>query len=172
MAGTSHDRACDFARALPRGIALRPPTVAFPVPLRYKGPCIRPSRYPVPLASAMARDSDPIVFSTDRPAARPCRRCGAVPCACDRPAAAPVVPAQTVLRLGLEKKGRRGKAVTVVRGLPPGAAEAPDLLRRLKAHCGVGGALKGDALELQGDLRDRAGAFLAELGFTVRRAGG
>jgi translation initiation factor 1 len=118
----------------------------------------------------MARDADPLVFSTDRAQARRCPRCGGTPCTC--PPAAAIDPARTVLRVRLETSGRRGKAVTVVFDLPlhPGYWEG--LLRKLKAHCATGGALKGDCLELQGDHRERARAFLAALGFTVRQAGG
>ena len=85
------------------------------------------------------------------------------------------------MRLRLDTKGRRGKAVTVVDGLPAGTrgagthgADLPhgaDLLRQLKTHCGTGGTLKEGALELQGDQRDKAQAMLERLGFSVRRSG-
>jgi translation initiation factor 1 len=99
----------------------------------------------------MARDNDPLVYSTD---------------------GAHVDPARTVLRLFLEKAGRRGKGVTVVGGLPPHPTRWADLLKQLKAHCGAGGTLREERLEIQGDQRDKVQAFLEQLGFTVRRAGG
>jgi len=117
----------------------------------------------------MSRDGDPLVYSTDGSHERACPRCGRQPCRC--PVAAALAPAATPLRVGLERKGRGGKAVTVVHGLPAGAASA-DLLRQLRAHCGAGGALKAESLEIQGDQRERVLAFLARLGFPVRRAGG
>ena len=113
------------------------------------------------------------VYSTD-PAAR-CPRClrllGA--CVCANPAAsAPTVPKQGVVRVGRETKGRKGAGVTVITGLalPPEALKA--LAQKLKKRCGVGGAIKDGVIELQGDQRDAAYAFLEGEGFTVKRAGG
>ena len=118
----------------------------------------------------MAGNPDPIVYSTDGSHLRTCALCGLHPCAC--PAPQEVVPARTVLRLRIERQGRRGKTVTVVSDLPPNPAYFEGLTKALKTHCGVGGALTGAGLELQGDQRDRAQAYLERLGFTVRRASG
>ncbi|MEE8394456.1 MAG: translation initiation factor [bacterium] len=118
----------------------------------------------------MARDSDPLVFSTDRSHLALCPACGSHPCACAPPAE--VVPTQTVLRLRLDTKGRGGKAVTVVYDLPPNPAYLAGLIKKLKAHCGTGGALKQDRMEIQGDQRDKVHDLLAGMGFTVKRCGG
>lgn len=118
----------------------------------------------------MARDEHPTVYSTDGSHLRVCARCGRAPCVC--PATGAVVPAQTRLRMRLETKGRGGKAVTVIYDLPPDEAAFATLLKQLKAHCGTGGALKGATLELQGDQRERAQAYLERLGFRVTRSGG
>jgi translation initiation factor 1 len=71
-------------------------------------------------------------------------------------------PARAVVRL--EKKGRGGKAVTVVEklGLAPAALEA--WLGDLKRALGCGGVVEGDALVLQGDNRERVGALLEARG--------
>jgi len=118
----------------------------------------------------MARDSDSIVYSTDGSHKLACPACQRHPCIC--PPVAEIVPAQTQLRLRLDKKGRRGKAVTVVYDLPPHPDYFVGLLKTLKAHCGSGGALKEGCMEIQGDQRDKAQAFLEKMGFTVRRSGG
>jgi translation initiation factor 1 len=118
----------------------------------------------------MARDDSPLVFSTDGSHRGICPICGRAPCACAP--AGEVVPARTVLRLHLERKGRGGKAVTVVSELPPHPSYFHNLIKQLKAHCGAGGALREGWLELQGDQRDKVQAYLQSLGFTVRRAGG
>ena len=118
----------------------------------------------------MARDSDPIVFSTDGSHLTGCPTCGQHPCVC--PAVADLVPAATKLTLRLDKKGRRGKAVTLLSGLPPAGGYAAGLLKKLKSHCGTGGAIKDGLLEIQGDQRDKVQTFLEGLGFPVRRAGG
>jgi translation initiation factor 1 len=85
-----------------------------------------------------------------------------------RPARAeepPRGPARAVVRL--ERKGRRGKEVTVIEQLGLPAPALRDWLKLLKAALGCGGAVEGDALALQGDHRDRVAALLEERG--VRR---
>jgi translation initiation factor 1 len=72
----------------------------------------------------------------------------------------------------LERKGRGGKAVTVLSGLPGPTAALADLARDLKTACGAGGTLKGSEIEIQGDQRDRLEAYLSERGFSVKRSGG
>ena len=118
----------------------------------------------------MTHDSDPIVFSTDRSHGQVCPTCDRHPCVC--PPAADVVPAKTLLRMRLDKKGRGGKAVTVVFDLPAHPDYFVRLIKKLKAHCGTGGTLKEGGMEIQGDRRDSVQAYLERMGFTVRRAGG
>jgi translation initiation factor 1 len=113
---------------------------------------------------------DPPVYSTDGSHRLTCARCGRHPCVC--PPAQAIDPARTRLRLRLDKKGRGGKAVTVVDEFPPHPTYWKELGRALKSHCGTGGAVKDEALEIQGDQRDKVHAFLESLGFTVRRSGG
>ncbi len=72
-------------------------------------------------------------------------------------------------RVFREKGGRGGKVVTVVRGLPGDLAE---VARDLKRHCGSGGAVKADAVEIQGDHRDKVVARLQAQGHRVKAAGG
>jgi translation initiation factor 1 len=68
----------------------------------------------------------------------------------------------------MEKKGRGGKTVTVVYGLPQNEAFLRDLAGDLKRACGTGGAVVDGGIELQGDLRDRVRAALVKKGFTVK----
>jgi translation initiation factor 1 len=68
----------------------------------------------------------------------------------------------------MEKKGRGGKAVTIVDGLPNNADFLRDLCQELKRACGTGGTVADDVVELQGDLRDRVREFLAKKGFVVK----
>jgi translation initiation factor 1 len=75
------------------------------------------------------------------------------------------------IRLRLERRAS-GRVVTVVSGLPGSQAEVAALARELKTACGAGGTVKGGALELQGDHRDRIGAALAARALTFKRAGG
>ena len=78
------------------------------------------------------------------------------------------VPAKIVARLRVEKKGRGGKTVTVVFGLPANEAFLKELSQRLKRECGTGGTVTGDGVELQGEKRDRVREILLRLGYTVK----
>ncbi len=78
------------------------------------------------------------------------------------------VPARIVARLRMEKKGRGGKTVTLVYGLPRNAAFLKELTQELKRACGTGGATVEDGVELQGDLRDRVRAYLQKKGYSVK----
>jgi translation initiation factor 1 len=71
-------------------------------------------------------------------------------------------PARAVVRL--ERKGRRGKDVTVVEKLALREAELEVWCRDLKQALGCGGAVDGDAIVLQGDLRPRLPAILTAKG--------
>jgi translation initiation factor 1 len=78
------------------------------------------------------------------------------------------VPARVTAKLRLEKKGRGGKTVTVVYDLPPNEAFLKELAGELKRACGTGGTAAGDAVEIQGDHRDRIRTVLAAKGWTVK----
>ncbi len=99
-----------------------------------------------------------------------CPRCGHPEgaCACSASIPAPAGPVR-VLR---ETKGRKGKGVTVVRGLVLQRDELKTLAKRLKQVCGTGGTVKGDAIEIQGDHRDRVVEELKRAGYDAKRAGG
>ena len=68
----------------------------------------------------------------------------------------------------MEKKGRGGKTVTVVYGLPQNAEFLKELAQDLKRACGTGGTTTDDGVELQGDLRDRVREVLAKRGYAVK----
>ena len=78
------------------------------------------------------------------------------------------LPTRIVAKLRLEKKGRGGKAVTVIYDLPKNQEFLKDLASELKRACGTGGAVNEDAVEIQGDLRDRIRAVLTAKGWTVK----
>ena len=78
------------------------------------------------------------------------------------------VPAKPIAKLRMEKKGRGGKTVTVVYGLPQNETFVKELCADLKRACGTGGAVSDGEIELQGDLRDRVREFLAKKQFTVK----
>lgn len=78
------------------------------------------------------------------------------------------LPTRIVAKLRLEKKGRGGKAVTVIYDLPGNAPFLKELAGELKRACGVGGAVAGNSVELQGDVRERIRELLAKKGWTVK----
>lgn len=93
-------------------------------------------------------------------------------CRCKAEAAAAVPAGDGIVRVGRETKGRGGKAVTVVRGVPVDAAALQALGKRLRTLCGTGGTTKDGVLEIQGDHVERVMAQLRTDGFTVKRTGG
>ena len=77
------------------------------------------------------------------------------------------------MRVGRETKGRKGKGVTVITGVPLAGDALAELARRLKQRCGSGGTVTdAGAIEIQGDHRDALVPELARLGYTVKRSGG
>ena len=108
------------------------------------------------------------VYSTG--VGRVCPGCGwpERDCACSTRRADEKVPDRIVATLRMEKKGRGGKTVTVVDGLPKNAMLLKDLSSAMKRACGTGGAVVDGAVELQGDLRDRVREFLQKKGFVVK----
>ena len=98
-----------------------------------------------------------------------CETCGklAAECECPAPAPARLAPEKQTARLAIEKRAK-GKMVTVVRGLGAADNDLPDLLKRLKAGCGAGGAIDGDAIEVQGKHIERIKELLLPLGYRVK----
>src|SRR3954470_17933944 len=96
------------------------------------------------------------VYSTGQ--GRMCPRCGwpetNCQCSSNRKANDPL-PTRIVAKLRMEKKGRNGKMVTVIDGLPRNEAFLKALAQELKRTCGTGGTVLDDGIELHGDLRDR-----------------
>lgn len=117
----------------------------------------------------MSHDSR-LVYSTEL--GKMCPECGkpAGRCACGPAGRTPA--GDGIVRVFLETKGRKGKGVTVITGLPLPPPELKALARQLKQACGSGGTVKGGAIEIQGDHRDRLLEELAKRGFSAKRAGG
>jgi translation initiation factor 1 len=113
------------------------------------------------------RRNGTLVYSTG--AGRICPGCGwpVRDCTCSKPADQ-AVPARIVAKLRMEKKGRAGKTVTVVDGLPSNGPFLKELCQELKRACGTGGAVAAATIELQGDLRERVREVLLKKGFVVK----
>jgi translation initiation factor 1 len=77
-----------------------------------------------------------------------------------------------IVRVGRETKGRRGKGVTTISGLPLDQDALLELAAKLKNRCGTGGTVKENRIEIQGDHRATVVVELQKLGHTVKRTGG
>ena len=77
-----------------------------------------------------------------------------------------------IVRIGRETKGRKGKGITIVSGVPLNSIELATLAKKLKQKLGTGGTVKNGIIEIQGDHRDTLVEELKKLGFKTRRSGG
>jgi translation initiation factor 1 len=112
-----------------------------------------------------------LVYSTET--GRICPACGQPVAACRCRADAAARPSgDGAVRVSRESKGRGGKTVTLVRGLPLPDAELAALGKALRSACGSGGTVKDGVLEIQGDHRERVLELLLQRGFKARSAGG
>jgi len=92
-------------------------------------------------------------------------------CACSK-STATLPSGDGVVRVGRETKGRKGKGMTLITGVPLPTDELKKLAKELKQKCGTGGTLKDGVIEIQGDHRDVLIEMLKAKGWTVKRSGG
>ncbi|RUM42849.1 MAG: stress response translation initiation inhibitor YciH [Desulfocapsa sp.] len=83
-----------------------------------------------------------------------------------------LLPQDGIVRLIRQTKGRKGKGVTLINGIPLPDKELKKLAKSLKQKCGCGGTVKNSIIEIQGDHRDLLEKELAALGYKVKHAGG
>ena len=82
-------------------------------------------------------------------------------------------PSTIDLRVSLDKKQRKGKAVTLITGFGDlHIDDLKDLAKTLKSKCGVGGAAKDSEIIIQGDHVQKVIGLLRDEGFKVKRTGG
>jgi len=94
-----------------------------------------------------------LVYSTE--SGRMCPDCRQPLAACTCAGQKAARPAgDGVVRVLRETKGRGGKCVTLVTGVPLDDAALAVLGKQLKAACGTGGTVKDGVIEIQGDHRD------------------
>lgn len=111
-----------------------------------------------------------LVYSTDSGRMCPACRQPLAQCCCGKPAAP--AAGDGIVRISRETQGRKGKGVTLVRGLALDAVALAQLGRELKAACGSGGTTKDGVIEIQGDHRERVAELLRASGRSVKFAGG
>lgn len=70
------------------------------------------------------------------------------------------------LRVNIEKKGRGGKTVTLIKGFIGTELDLKELGKTLKTKCGVGGSIKEGEIIIQGDFKQRIIDLLITEGYT------
>lgn len=76
------------------------------------------------------------------------------------------------LEVCLEKKGRGGKTVVIVRNFEGPEEDLNELGRNLKKYCSCGGSVKDWEIIIQGNLRDKVCAYLDKEGYSYKKVGG
>ena len=123
----------------------------------------------------MSRRPDGTVYSSEQ--GRICPNCGLPTsrCVCranPRGRAESAPEGDGIARVGRSSKGRKGKTVTCLTGVPLPPDALRELAKDLKRLCGTGGTLKDGVIEIQGDHRDTLVEELDRRGFRVKRTGG
>jgi translation initiation factor 1 len=110
-----------------------------------------------------------LVYSTD--AGRHCPECGKPVDACICKSTL-IAEGDGIARVRRESKGRGGKTVTTVTGVPLALDDLKELATSLKRRCGTGGALKDGIIEIQGDHVEVLIAELIKQGYKAKKSGG
>jgi len=82
------------------------------------------------------------------------------------------MPADGIVRIRREVKGRKGKTVTTVSGVASDEPDIQSLASDLKRHLSTGGSVKDGIIVIQGDHRDKLVRLLEDRGYRVKLAGG
>lgn len=111
-----------------------------------------------------------LVYSTEHGKMCPECREPLAECVCGRNTNTPV--SGGIVRISRETKGRKGKGVTLIKGLTLDALALAQLGKQLKTACGSGGTVKDGVIEIQGDHCERVTETLKKKGWVVKRSGG
>jgi translation initiation factor 1 len=114
-----------------------------------------------------------LVYSTESGRVCPECNCPKEKCVCKKKNAEKTVyPDDGIVRIRREVKGRKGKTVTSVFGIPLADIKLKQFAKILKRRCGTGGAIKDGVILVQGDHRDTLLDEIRKQGYTVKIAGG
>ena len=116
-----------------------------------------------------------LVYSTE--SGRICPACGhpTTKCTCKKKKTAKkqsIYPNDRIVRIRREVKGRKGKTVTAVFGVPLDDKKIHKFAKTLKRLCGTGGTVKDGIILIQGDHRETLLKKIKQQGYTVKLASG
>ena len=112
-----------------------------------------------------------LVYSTET--GRVCPACSQPVAACCCKAASKARPlGDGNIKVSRESKGRGGKTVTLVKGMPLDTDALAALGKQLRSAWGSGGTVKEGVIEIQGDHCDKVMAALQKQGYQPKRVGG
>ncbi len=113
-----------------------------------------------------------LVYSTaGGPTEQTCPKCGKQLRKCQCVTSKQTMPNDGIIRISRETKGRKGKGVCLISGVPLSGEELTKLAKELKAQCGTGGTIKNGVIEIQGDHRAILKAALEKRFDKVKLAG-
>lgn len=109
-----------------------------------------------------------LVYSTEH--GRMCSQCArpVADCQCQILKKQRVLNAEGTVRVLHETKGRKGKGVTLIKGLSLTEEELQNLAKTLKVLCGSGGTVKDGVIEIQGEHCQSVTQALLKRGLTVK----
>ncbi len=99
-----------------------------------------------------------------------CPKCNKILKKCSCQPTTPIGDGQ--VRVERQTKGRKGKGVSLISGLPLTATELKTLAKELKQRCGCGGTVKEGVIEIQTDQRELLITELNKKGYQAKKAGG
>ena len=119
-------------------------------------------------------DNSRLVYSTE--SGRVCPSCGnpTAKCTCKKKKAVKKqssYPNDGIVRIRREVKGRKGKTVTAIFGIPLDDKKLGKFAKNLKRLCGTGGTVKDGVIIIQGDHRETLLKEIEQQGYTVKLAG-
>ncbi len=117
------------------------------------------------------KDDHRLVYSTDT--GRVCPECGNSldTCNCKKTRSEQILGDGRV-RISKSTSGRKGKAVTVITGLPLKENDLKSVAKDLRKKCGSGGSVKDGTIEIQGDHRELLLKELIKRGWEPKISGG
>ena len=83
--------------------------------------------------------------------------------------AATLEPGKQRLIVGIDRRNRGGKQVTLISGFVGADEDLKALAKTLKTKLGVGGSAKEGEITIQGDFRDKVTELLKQQGYNAKR---